>query len=66
MLGQRLNQRVHVSRKSTNILKNFFWPNRTFLWAILSSVDFATSKEGLQRTVVCYAYSLSLGHEDKT
>lgn len=68
MLGQRLNQRVQVSHKYIKIKKtpHLFWPNRTYLRAVLSSVEFTTSEEGFQRTVMCYMYSLSLRHEDKT
>lgn len=67
MLGQRLNQRVQVSHKYIKIKKKkLFWPNRTYLWAVLSSVEFTTSEEGFQRTMVCYMDSLSLRHEDKT
>lgn len=69
MLGQRLNQRVQVSHKYIKIKKKkqnkLFWPSRTYLRALLSS-EFTTSEEGVQRTVMCYMYSLSLRHKDKT
>lgn len=65
MLGERLSQRVHVSHKYIQVLKNC--PSKTtYLWAILSSVGFVTSEEGFQGIVVCYGYSLSLRCKDKT
>lgn len=65
MLEERLSQRVHVSHKYIQILKNC--PGKTtYLWAILSSVEFVNSEEGFQRTVVCYGYSLSLRCKDKS
>lgn len=69
MLGQRLNQRVQVSHKYIKIKKKnkkLFWPSRTYLRAVLSSAEFTTSEEGFQGTVMCYMYSLSLRHKDKT
>lgn len=55
MLRQRLKGRLPVSHKYIKILKNFSGQT-TFLWAVWSSVEFVTSEEEFQGTVVCYAY----------